>query len=92
MHKIWWGLAFAVLIAKPVSAQDYSRNFVECAKELGMQPNVSYAQRLKSEPNRVLRGWHFTSEHQQITFSDCVARKAAVSSKPSAKGPPPVSR
>jgi hypothetical protein len=56
MHKIWLGLAFAVLIAKPVSAQDYSRNFVECAKELGMQPNVSYAQRLQSEPNRVLRG------------------------------------
>jgi hypothetical protein len=54
MHKLWWGLAFAVLIAKPVSAQDYSRNFVECAKELGMQPNVSYAQRLQCEPNRTV--------------------------------------
>ena len=92
MHKVWLGLAFAILIAKPAPAQDYSRNFVECARKLGMQPNVSYTQRLQSEPNRILRGWNFTSEHQQITFSDCVARKAAVAPKPSANRPPPVSR
>jgi hypothetical protein len=92
MHRIWLGLAFAALTAKSVPAQDYSRNFVGCAKKLGMQPNVSYAHRLQSEPNRILRGWYFTSEHQQIAFSDCVARKAAVAPKPSAKGPPLVSR
>ena len=93
MHKIWFGLAFAALIAKPAPAQDYQKNFVECMKELGLHPDVGYAQRVQSDAGgRVLRRWYFQSEAQQAVFSDCVARKASLAPKPSAKGPPRVSR
>ena len=92
MHKIWFGLAFAALIAEPAPAQDYQKNFVECTKELGLQPDTGYAQKLQSEPGRVLHRWYFHNETQQMTFSDCVARKASLARKPSAKGPPRVSR
>ena len=37
MHKIWIGLAFAVLVAAPAPAQDYQKNFIECVKELGLE-------------------------------------------------------
>jgi hypothetical protein len=73
MYKIWFGLAFAVLIANPAPAQDYSKNFVECTKELGMQPDI-VTQKLSD--GRVLRRWPIYNEHQQAAFSDCVARKA----------------
>ena len=36
MNKILFGLAFAVMIAGPVAAQDYRKNFAECTKELGL--------------------------------------------------------
>ena len=37
MRKFWFGLAFAAMLISPASAQDYHRNWVECAKELGWQ-------------------------------------------------------
>ena len=42
MHRIWFGLAFAAIIATAAQAQDYHKNFVECAKELGLNPDVGY--------------------------------------------------
>jgi hypothetical protein len=76
MPRTWLALAFAALIAQSASAQDYRRNFVECTKELGLQADPSYVQKLQSEPGRVTHRWFFQSEHQQMVFSDCVARKA----------------
>jgi len=37
MYKIWFGLAFAAIVVSPASAQDYHKNWIECAKELGWQ-------------------------------------------------------
>ena len=91
MRKIWFGLAFAAMLAEPAPAQDYSRNFVECTKELGLQADPNYPQRLQSD-GRVLRKWYLHSEAQQAAFSDCVARKANLARTPSAKGPPRVSQ
>jgi hypothetical protein len=76
MPRAWLGLAFAALIAQPASAQDYRRNFVECTKELGLQADPSYVQKLQAEPGRVTRRWFFQNENQQMAFNDCVARKA----------------
>jgi hypothetical protein len=87
MHRIWFGLAFAAIIAAPAPAQDYQKNFVECARELGLDPDVSYTHRLQSDAGgKVLRRWYFRSEAQQAAFNDCVARKANLAPKPSAKG------
>jgi hypothetical protein len=87
MHRIWFGLAFAAIIAAPAPAQDYQKNFVECARELGLDPDVSYTHRLQSDAGgKVLRRWYFRSEAQQAAFNDCVARKASLAPKPSAKG------
>jgi hypothetical protein len=92
-HKIWFGLAFAAIIATPALAQDYHKNFVECTKELGLRPDVGYAHRLQSDAGgRVLQRWYLQSEAQQAVFNDCVARKASLAAKPSAKGPARVSR
>jgi len=91
MNKLWVGLAFAALIAMPALAQDYNKNFVECAKELGMAPDAGFAQKIEST-GRVLHRWYIYNEHQQAAFSDCVARKASVAGKPSANGPRRVSR
>jgi hypothetical protein len=93
MHKIWFGLPFAALIATPTLAQDYHKNFVECARELGLQRDVGYAQKVQSdEGRRVLRKWYLHSEAQQAVFNDCVARKVSLAPKSSAKGPPRASR
>jgi hypothetical protein len=89
MDKIWFGLIFAALIAQPASAQDYHKNFVECTKELGMRRDVGI-QRLSD--GRVVGRWYFQSEAQQALFSDCVARKASLTSKPSAKAAQRTSR
>ena len=75
MPKIWLGLAFAALIANPAPAQNYSKNFVDCAKELGLQPDIGTQ---KLSDGRVLRSWYFNSEAQEATFNDCVARKASL--------------
>jgi hypothetical protein len=40
----------------------------------------------------VIRGWRVQSEAQQAVLNDCVARKASLAGKPSAKGAPRVSR
>jgi hypothetical protein len=92
MRKILFGLAFAAVITTQAPAQDYSKNFVECTKELGLTPDVGYSQKVQSAGGRVLRRWYFYNEHQQAAFSDCVARKASLAPKPSAKGQPRVSR
>jgi hypothetical protein len=92
MHKIWLGLAFAAIIANPALAQDHQKNFLECIKELGLTPDVGYAQKVESAGGRVLHRWYIYNEQQQAVFSDCVARKASLAPKPSAKGPPRVSR
>jgi len=93
MHKIWLGLAFALIIANPTPAQDYQKNFLECVKELGLEPDVGYTHKLRSDAGgRELRGWYFRSEAQAAVFNDCVARKASLAAKPSTKGPPRVSR
>ena len=89
MYKIWFGLAFAAMVVNPASAQDYHKNWVECAKELGWQQDM-LVQKLSG--GRTLTMWTWQNEAQQATFNDCVARKAALASKPSAKGQPRVSR
>jgi hypothetical protein len=88
MHKILAGLALAAVIAEPAPAQNYHKNFAECAKEIGLNPDVSYTHKLQSDAgHRVLRRWHLHSEAQMAIFNDCVARKASLAAKPTAKGP-----
>ncbi len=90
MYKIWFGLAFAAMVVNPASAQDYHKNWVECAKELGWQQDMLVQ---KLSDGRTLQRWNWTyNEAQVAAHSDCVARKAALASKPSAKGQPRVSR
>ena len=79
MYKIWFGLVFAAVITTQAPAQDYHRNWVECAKELGWQ--LDHTQKLSN--GRSLQMWMWQNEAQQATFNDCVARKASVASKPS---------
>jgi hypothetical protein len=93
MHKIWLGLTFAAIVVSPSSAQNYSKNFNECARELGLQFDPSYTHKLQADAGgRTLRRWYFHSEAQAALFNDCVARKASLAAKPGAKGQPPVSR
>jgi hypothetical protein len=88
MYKIWFGLVFAAIVVNPAPAQNYNKNWVECAKELGWQ--LDHTQKLSD--GRSLQMWMWQNEAQQATFNDCVARKASLASKPSAKGKPRVSR
>jgi hypothetical protein len=93
MYKICFALAFATILVSPASAQNYHKNFNECAKELGLQFDPSYTHKLQADAGgRVLRRWYFHSEAQAAMFNDCVARKASLAAKPGAKGQPPVSR
>ena len=91
MHKICFALAFAAMAVGPASAQDYGKNFAECVKELGLQPDPSYTHKIEST-GRTLRRWYFHSEAQAAVFNDCVARKASLAAKPSVKGHPANSR
>jgi hypothetical protein len=91
MYKICLALAFASMVVGPASAQDYRKNFAECVKELGLQPDPSYTHKVEST-GRTLRRWYFHSEAQAAVFNDCVARKASLADKPGAKGQPRVSR
>jgi len=85
VYKICFGLAFAALIVGTASAQDYHKNFVECATELGLYRDTAYTHRLQPEAGgRVLHRWYFHNEAQQATFNDCVARKASLARGPSA--------
>lgn len=93
MRKIWFGLAFAAIMANHAPAQDYHKNFAECAKEVGLFFDPSYTHKLQGETGgRVIRRWRFLSESQQAVFNDCLARKASLASKPSTRGPQRVSR
>jgi hypothetical protein len=57
MRKIWFRLAFAAfaaIIAEPAPAQDHHKNFVECTKELGLQPDPkANASELRRQPWRL---------------------------------------
>jgi hypothetical protein len=91
MRKICFALAFVVIAVGPASAQDYRKNFAECVKELGLQPDPGYTHKIQST-GRTLRRWYFHSEAQAAVFNDCVARKASLAAKSGAKGHPPISR
>jgi hypothetical protein len=68
MNKIWFGLAFSVMVAVagPASAQNYNKNFVECMKELGLPADAGNPYKLSV----------FHTEAHEAAFSDCVTRKA----------------
>jgi len=86
MQKVCFAIAFAAaaMIASPAPAQDYHRNFVECAKELGLDPDAGYTHKLQD--GKTLRRWYFRSEAQAAVFNDCVARRASLAPNPSPKG------
>ena len=90
MYKIWFGLAFAAIVVNPASAQDYRKNLAECVKEVGLDPDP-YTHKVQSD-GRQHRSWYFRSEAQEAALNDCVARKASLAPKPSAKRQPRVSR
>jgi hypothetical protein len=81
MRKMWFGLLLlAVIAAQPALAQNYNKNFLECAQQLGLTQVVPI-------PGDRLRRWHYNSEAQNIAFMDCVARKAKLAPAPTAKRP-----
>ena len=84
MYKFWCGLAFAAIVVSPALAQDYRKNWIECAKELGWQLHSVN----KLSDGRTLQMWRWQNEAQQATFNDCVARKARLAPKVSSKGQP----
>jgi hypothetical protein len=88
MYKILPGLALAAIIAQPALAQDYRKNFVECARELGLNIDTTSSQKLQS--GGALRTWRLYNEAQQAVFNDCVARKASLANanKPSTPSKP----
>jgi hypothetical protein len=93
MHKIVIGLAFAAMMAMPASAQDYRKNWVECARELGLTPDPTYTHRVQPEAGgHVLRRWHLHSEAQQAMLDACVTRKASLAAAPPTKKTQPASR
>jgi hypothetical protein len=66
MNKIWFALAFSVMVAGAASAQNYNKNFVECMKELGLPADAGNPYKLSV----------FHTEAHEAAFSDCVTRKA----------------
>ncbi len=80
MRKILVGLAFIALISKPALAQDYHKNFRECAKEHGLYLDVAYTHKLQN--GRVLRRFRAHGTAQMTAFNDCLARKASLPSEP----------
>ena len=93
MHKIWFGMAFAALIVNPAPAQDYRKNFHECAKEIGLTRDVGYTRRVSPDAGGgVLGAYRPNGEAQQMAFYNCLGRKASLASKPSASGTPRASR
>jgi len=85
MHKIWFGLAVTAIVVNPASAQDYRKNFHECAKETGMWRDTAYTHKLQD--GRVAGRYRANGQAQQTAFHDCLARKAS-----SARGAQGVSR
>ena len=90
MHKIWFGLAVTAIVVNPASAQDYRKNFHECAKETGMWRDTAYTHKLQD--GRVAGRYRANGQAQQLAFYDCLSRKASLTAKPSAKDAPRVSR
>jgi hypothetical protein len=87
MHKICFGVAFAAFIVHPAAAQEYHKNFRECAKEFGLYPDTSYTHKLQADAGgRTLRRWYFRGEAQRLAFEDCLVRKAKEAPKQSAGG------
>lgn len=76
MHKILFGLTFAAMMANPALAQDYRRNFHECAKEIGLNLDVSYGPKIQAEGGRQLRRYWLQTDAQQAALNDCLVRKA----------------
>ena len=85
MYKIWFGLAFTAIVVNSAWAQDYRKNFHECAKETGMWRDTAYTHKLQD--GRVAGRYRANGQVQQTAFHDCLARKAS-----SAKGAQGVSR
>jgi hypothetical protein len=84
MRKVWFGMAFvAVMIAQPALAQEYKKNFRECAKANGLH---------LAPTNGRLHRWRYYGEAQHMAFMDCVTRKANLAPASSAKAVSPVSR
>jgi len=79
VYKILFGLAFAAIVVNPASAQDYRKNFHECAKETGMWRDTAYTHKLQD--GRVAVRYRANGQAQQRAFHDCLARKGS-----SAKG------
>jgi hypothetical protein len=78
MRKICIGLAcIAVIVTKPVFAQEHKQNFVECAKAVGLHPVAGSIRPRK---------WRYHGEAQHMPFMDCLARKARLAPAPSTKG------
>jgi len=70
MLKMWVGLPFAAVItAGTALAQNYNKNWYECAHELGLSEVVRPS-------GDHLRQFRLNSEQQMMVFNDCVARKA----------------
>lgn len=74
MYKILVGLTFAAMVATPALAQDYRKNFHECAKETGMWRDTAYTHKLQD--GRIAGRYRANSQAQQMAFHDCLARKA----------------
>jgi len=90
MRKIWFGLACAAIITTPAPAQDYRKNWHECASEIGLQRDIGYTRKLQS--GGIARAYRPQGTAQQMAFYDCLNRKASLAVKPSGKGTPRVSR
>ena len=80
MHRIWFGVALAALIAGSAAAQDYSKYLVECAREAGLYPD--HAQKLQS--GRTLNMYYARHDSQVALINDCAARKASLARNSSA--------
>jgi hypothetical protein len=86
MYKLLPGLALAAIIAQPALAQDSRRNFFECAKELGLNPDRTAT--FKRRDGGTLQAFQLHSEAQQAALNDCLTRKASLANKPPDRSPP----
>ena len=76
MLKMWGGLPLvAVITAGSAQAQNYNKNWYECAHELGLSEVVRPS-------GDHLRQFRLNSEQQMMVFNDCVAKKAKLAPTP----------